>query len=404
MTDAAPPAPATFRPALIIGVITAGLLSFAAFIALLGWGPPEDQGGPSVFAAPPPTSAVGFKGVMDLAGRFVTVRAVTGDADLDSYDLLVVTLRPTDSPEEVAELLRRRAGQATILVLPKWVVEADPDRPGWIRSAGPDLWRAAGRLLGDGYVVEPMDDPGGSPVIGMDTMKGVTAPLPRHPQRIRGSRVSMALGVMDHGTLVARLGGQPHYVVADPDLLNNLGIATPEGARAALAILGAAMPHPNSPILFASSARGVVTPPGRNLVRALFEPPFLAMTIALVFAALLAGLHGAFRFGPARRAPRAIPFGKAALVENSAGLVRLARREVRLGSGYADLIRDEAARAGAAPSHLQGEALEDYLDRFAKPGEPAFRSLAYDLRVARDRHMLVAAARALFKWKKDIIR
>ena len=30
-----------------------------------------------------------------------------------------------------------------------------------------------------------------------------------------------------------------------------------------------------------------------------FEPPFLAMTLALLVAALLAGLHGAFRFGPA---------------------------------------------------------------------------------------------------------
>jgi MoxR-like ATPase len=34
-------------------------------------------------------------------------------------------------------------------------------------------------------------------------------------------------------------------------------------------------------------------------------------------------------------------------------------------------MRDEAARAGAAPPHLQGEALEAYLDRFSKTGEPS---------------------------------
>ena len=136
----------------------------------------------------------------------------------------------------------------------------------------------------------------------------------------------------------------------------------------------------------------------------MFEPPFLAMTVALLVAALLAGLYGVGRFGPARRPVRAIPFGKAALVENSAGLVRQAGREVRLGGTYADLVRDEAARAGAAPSHLQGEALEAYLDRFAKPGETPFRPLAAAVRDAGDRAGLLAAARALFAWKKDMIR
>jgi hypothetical protein len=136
----------------------------------------------------------------------------------------------------------------------------------------------------------------------------------------------------------------------------------------------------------------------------MFEPPFLAMTLALLVAAFLAGLYGVSRFGPVRRPERAIAFGKAALVENSAALVRLAGREVRLGGAYADLVRDEAARAGAAPPHLQGEALEVYLDRFSKPGEPVFQQLAWDVREAPDRAMLLTAARALFAWKKDMIR
>jgi hypothetical protein len=110
------------------------------------------------------------------------------------------------------------------------------------------------------------------------------------------------------------------------------------------------------------------------------------------------------RFGPARPPVRAIPFGKAALVENSAGLVRLAHREVRLGGGYADVVRDDAARAGAAPPNLNDEALEAYLDRFTRPGETPFSRLAHALRSARDRHEMMAAARALFRWKKDLIR
>ena len=140
------------------------------------------------------------------------------------------------------------------------------------------------------------------------------------------------------------------------------------------------------------------------MLRLAFEPPFLAMTLALVIAALLAGLHGAFRFGPARREERTIAFVKTALVENAAGLIRLAGREARLGSAYADVVRQESAsRTGAVQWLTQGE-VDAYLDRFTRPGRPSFSQLARQLALARDRQALVAAARALFQWKKEIIR
>ena len=128
------------------------------------------------------------------------------------------------------------------------------------------------------------------------------------------------------------------------------------------------------------------------------------MTLALLVAALLAGLHGAVRFGRPRREERAIALGKAALVENSAGLIKLARREAALGAAYADFVRQDTARAVGAPPALSGEALDAYLDRLSKDDGPKFSQLANDVVWARDRHELVAAARALFSWKKDIIR
>jgi hypothetical protein len=140
-----------------------------------------------------------------------------------------------------------------------------------------------------------------------------------------------------------------------------------------------------------------------NLLRTALQPPFLAMTLALLFAAILAGLHGAFRFGPAQEEERAIAFGKAALVENSAGLIRLARREVHMSTAYAEFIQQETARAVGAPPELQGDALDDYLDRLTRSG-PTFSELATALVQTRDRQSMAAAARALFQWKKDIIR
>lgn len=400
MSDRSP-----FRPALVIGLVTAGLISFAAFIILLGWsGEGNGRGGGRGDAAS--VSATGFKGLVDLTDRFIPTRLVGDEADFDSYDLLVVPLDEDAEREDVQRLLRRRSGQATLLILPKWRVIPDERRRQWVRALGPWANGSADRLMGDGFDVELLQGPelaiAQGRVESVGFMEGVQVGLPAAPQVIHGDDVEMLVGVPAEGALVAQLGYEPHYVVADPDLMNNHGLRTPQGARAAVAILERLMPSEDGSILFDVSLGGVGA--GRNLLRTLFEPPFLAMTLALLIAALLAGIHGAVRFGPARQAARAIPFGKAALVENSAGLVRLARREVRLGGGYADVVRDDAAREGAAPSGLQGEALDSYLDRFTRPGEPNFSDLADQVRNARDRSELVAAARALFRWKKDMIR
>jgi hypothetical protein len=392
--------PSPFRPTLVIGLVTAGLISFAAFIVLLGWG--GDGGLNSGRATARSAAAIGFKGLVDLADNFFATEVVRDEEALDTYDLLVVPLDANATPENVEQLLRRRSGQATLLILPKWVVVPDPERRGWVRSLGPGAGFGAGQLLGEDYEVAQISSAQAAALDSFDLLEDIRVTLPRFPQTIEGESLSMLVGVPGSGAMVAQLGDQPHYVVADPDLLNNHGLSNPDTASAAIEILARLMPDPDGTIHFDTTLGGAGG--GRNMLRSMFEPPFLAMTLALVVAALLAGIHGAARFGPARRAQRAIPFGKAALVENSAGLVRLARREVRLGGGYADVIRDDAGRASAAPANLQGEALEAYLDRFSKAGEPQFSALAHEVRNAQDRGQLIAAARALFRWKKDMIR
>lgn len=390
-----------FRPALVIGLVTAGLLSFAAFILLLGWGGSERQQGREGGAAPS-VAATGFAGVIKLSARFMPARAVESDSDFDSYDLLVVALTAEDDAQKVAQLLRRRSGQATLLVLPKWAVVRDPGNRRWVRALGPWFADAGERLIGaDIEVVTMRQGPTHAEPFG--ALWDIFIPTPRPAQLVRGGELQMLAGIREDGSLLAQLGERPHYILADPDVLSNHGIRRPEAARAAVEMLARLLPDEESGVLF--DVEGALNaPPQRNLLRSMFEPPFLAMTLSLVVAALLAGLHGLGRFGPARRPVRAIPFGKAALVENSAGLVRLAGREVRLGGAYAELVRDEAARAGAAPPHLHGEALEAYLDRFTKPGETPFTPLAAAVREARDRPSLIAAAGALFAWKKDMIR
>ena len=391
-----------FRPAFVIGLIVAGLVSFAAFVMLLSWGGQAGgrSGGRGTALS---VAAIGFKGLVDLTDDFYETDLIRNGDRLYTDDLVVVALEPQTERSEVERLLNQRYDRPTVLILPKWDVVRDPDRRGWVRSLGPGLGGTVERLLGQDVEVEILSArQSRGRARGYDILAGLSAPVPSSAQIIEGDGFEPLLTTASGDLLVARYSDRPLYVVADPDLLNNHGISDPDRARAAVQMLAAIKPDETGPIYFDLTVNGYGG--GRSLLRSMLEPPFLAMTLALIAAAFLAGLHGAMRFGPARPPARAIPFGKAALVENSAGLVRLARREVRLGGGYAEVVRDDAARAGAAPPNLHDGELEAYLDRFTRPGEPPFSYLASTLRSARDRHELMSAARALFRWKKDLIR
>jgi hypothetical protein len=131
----------------------------------------------------------------------------------------------------------------------------------------------------------------------------------------------------------------------------------------------------------------------------MFEPPFLAFTLALIAAAILVGLHALGRFGPPAIEGRAIPFGKRALADNVATLITRAGREDRLGDRYVVVVRD-AAGAALGAGALAPDALETWLGSL--PG--GFTDLAYAARNAPDAASMQSAAAALFQWKKDVTR
>jgi hypothetical protein len=402
--SAAPPQH-VFNVRLVAGLVVAGFVGFVALVLLVAYGSrimPIHGREASTLSV----SATGYKGLTILAGRLRRTSNVRYPSELAAAGMLIVALEPQNRPQDVARLIELRRDKTTLIILPKWVTMPDLGHPGWVRLLGTGAGAAAGPLLGAKLTVRasPQDAPPDRYASGRDFLEGLAVPVPRHVQTIDGEGVTPLVTLPNGDALVARLGEQPHYIAADPDLFNNHGLKDPARAQAALALIDALNSEENGPIAFDLTVNGLAGDDSPSLLRTVLEPPFLAMTLALLFAAILAGLHGAFRFGQPRAEARAIAFGKAALVENSAGLIRLARREARLGGAYADVVRQEAARLAAAPPALQNEALDAYLDRLTKGDRPPFSALAARLASARDRHELVAAARALFSWKKDIIR
>jgi hypothetical protein len=193
------------------------------------------------------------------------------------------------------------------------------------------------------------------------------------------------------------------YVLADPDLLNTRGMDQPAKARAALALLETLGP-PDQAIAFDLSLHGFSRP--RSVLRLLLEPPLLGFTLCLLFAAALVGWQAMVRFRPHRHARRAVALGKKALADNTAALVRLARREHGMARPYADLVRAQAARAVAAPSSLSQDETTALLDRLARRQGSAttFADLSAQADRARNAGDLMSVARSLMRWKLEMTR
>lgn len=394
-----------FNPKVAIGLIFAAVVAFAALLLLLAYAedpaPPGSEG-----RAAPSRSAVGYAGLVQLMGRFGPVNLVRGGDGVGSDGLLVVAVTGRGGPDAIAQLLRQRGGRPTLLILPKWYTQADPDHRGWVRAIAPGAGQVAARLIGPDVSVNLLGGTQRRTAQGEAYLTGIDLPAPPRTQVIQGRDMQPMASLSNGEALLARIGDEPHFVLADPDFMNNQGLRDPANARAAVRLLATLHPAGAGGINFdlETNGQGGRRSDRPSLMQLAFEPPLLAMTLALFFAALLAGYYGAFRFGPARREQRSIAFGKAALVENSAGLIRLAKREARLGGAYADVVRTEAARATGAPVWLGGEKLDAYLDRLGRAGEARFTQLAAAVAAARDRASLMTAARALHEWKKGLVK
>ena len=394
-----------FSARLVFGLVAAGIVAFIAF-AMLSAFSGDLRSGRDGRGHALSVSAIGFKGLVDLVGysggRTVMVR---DEEALDSKDLLLVAIEDRSKPEELAALVERRTGRPTLLILPKWMVGPHRSKRGWVTASSPPNPIPPDFYMGilDDILSATISHPRATPGMlrGGGFLEGITAPLPAAVQTIAGDDLTPLLWTRDGDAVLARAGEGSFYILSDPDLLNNKGLKDRRTAAAALEILDALNSTGAVAVQFDLTLNGFVRK--RDPLRLAFEPPFVVLTLALFVAALLAGLHGAVRFGPEKREERAIAFGKAALVENSAALFRLARREYRAGAAYADVIRDEAARAAGAPPGLRGADLDASLDRLSTPGSARFSDLAARLRAAASRDELVTAARAMFQWKKEMI-
>jgi hypothetical protein len=347
-------------------IVVLGVVSFAAMLYFMSRGesaPPSLTADPSVFS----TSALGHRAAATFlreSGLTVKTRRSRRSLAADAKTAVVVAepvFKHEDRTREEAEAdLDALAEQAAdlkapfVIVLPKW--KGAPIR------TGNGMWIKEATLKERSVVVEALDQlsdsgarpsnivrPAGQATRTIQTDAGTTVELVA-PQFLRpgtaGVRpiVSTRDGVLI-GRIVSPFG--EWFVVSDPDLLNNHGLARADNASTFLAFLRDRL-----------GVRGVVFDEVSHGLAA--ETPFMAellnfpLVLVVVHGALLFGLlvlRGLARFGkPTPFPPRLMP-GKTGLIENTAQL--LASRGRLLTSArryYVDVVAEVAVRYHRDPN------------------------------------------------------
>ncbi|QBM76305.1 hypothetical protein E2E30_11355 [Sphingomonas sp. AAP5] len=375
-------------------LLAVGIFAFIAML-VLGAYAPDLRSGRDGRAHALSNAAVGYSGIVRLAeatGR--NPQIVRNPRQLAGEDLVVLT--PESGATDMTKALAARGAKPTLVILPKWRTSVDPTHTGWARFVDFRDVDDVERVLAPQYKLKVTRyASGGRPLRALSWMpRSIAFAAPRPVQTITGLDVRPILTDADGHVVLGQIGGGPLYVLADPDLLSNIGMRDPAQARAALELLDWLNATGAKAITFDVTLNGFGASP--SPLKLLFDPPFLAMTLTLAAAVLLAGVQATARFGPARRRARAIAFGKTALIDNAAALVRKAGRQGRLGPRYVDLVRERAGGVFGVPARLQGAAVDGYLDGLR--GRARFSALAAEAQAARDPRAMLAAAQALHHW------
>lgn len=399
-----------FNPRLIAAVVAIGVIAFIALWALIALGPQissgNDGGGHALSKAAP-----GYAGIVDLAeraGAGVELRRRVETTRYEDHEpLLILTPTHRTRAPEIAELIDAGSRTPVLVVLPKWQTMAVPGqtpKPGWV-SAGIAV-KPPAKMLPPAHfgTLEIKTAPSkAQPVPANITGHVFTALLPDNVQTVTGKNLETLIAGPSGGAVLAQVGDRDLYILADPDLINNFAFASSDKARAGVTLVDALAEYADADgLAFDVTLNGFGGQ--RSLLRFAFVPPFIGITLCLIAAGLFALWQAWMRFGPATRPGRAIPVSKAALIANSADLIKQARRELDGADAYIKSQRTAIARRLHAPAGLDDEATDRWIDKHLRAGSDLFSSLARRLPLARNTHEFLGDAQALHDIRKDLLR
>lgn len=449
-----------FSPMAVLTLLLLGAAAFIAALYFIGAGNPNEAGNDGGAHAAG-TGLNGYAAFSELLKRRgYTVSNIRNASRLDDEDLLILTPPTYLDPTELNEVItRHRKVGPVILIMPKWFAATVQRRdvkakPGWVMLIGansPDWVEKIGHdKLMKAQLAEPQGKEKPAPVHWAGLGQSGTLPAPEAVQSVASTEFAALVQTPDKRNLVsfwddggyypqlsAAAGIEPYdedqadselwpvVVIAEPDLVNNYGLADRSRAMAALAIVDATLEDYDMPIAFDLTFNGYGQ--SDNLLSLAFRPPFLAATLCFLIAAVVVAWRAFKRFGPpvggtpglgmsrrqlaaggidATSSISAFAFGKRQLATNGAALIQRAKRLHLLGAPYAAIVRTRTAQAlglrqGSDPAVTERE-IDVLLER--RGIAPEFAAQAEALRQAKGPHELLRRAHALKMIERKLAR
>ena len=398
-----------FNPKVVVAIVVAGALALLLYMVGTAYSPQfanGNNGGAHALS----NSATGYSAIVDMIEE-VGGESVSISRDKDTVaenSLLILTPEDLTQASTLKEALDAHLEYGpALIVLPKYATIKHSLRPGWIRKIG---------VIGATEDILPLKDwslklnTGEAPRYTAKTTTSdhfyepLTLPLPSELQIIDCTECTAAVPIVQDTMLVAEIDrGHSVYILSDPDMLNNQGIAKKANGIAAMNLLNAIAEDSGADtITFDVTTNGFGK--ARSILRTLFEPPLLALTLCFLFAAILAGWQAFHRFGPALARVRDVALGKKALITTGAELMKQAGKERHGSAVYARHMRERMAQALKAPANLEEAELDGWLDRFTPPGSSKFSELMTAMIRADNNVDMVRTGAQLSRWRKDVLR
>ncbi len=351
-------------------------------------------------------SALGHRALVEFL-RSLKVPMVTSqhDSGAKASNALAVLLEPNvhdDNRQDAHDLVH--SAEAVLLVLPKWQGEEDGEDPRKLASVSLLTSEAVLDAL---ILLDEQAELNRPRALEKMHHSDVASGRPSlaNPQLLRSSMLEPLIA-NDQGVLFGKFLDEEIYVLSDPDLLNNHGLDNGENALLVAEIFEYA--RDGRSIVIDETLHGYLRQP--SMWRALFEMPFVLVTIQVFLCVILLVWSGTARFGNPLRKPPVMAQGSDFLIGNTARLMRLGGHSGLALSRYRNATVMAVAKLLHAPRGMPLPELYGWLEHIERNRQVQrpLASIAQEIdeliaQKSPDGAALLASARNLYHWKEEIL-
>lgn len=315
-----------FSPRIFAALVALGFVSFIG-LAIISLFATDLERAADHGASSYSVSAIGHQGLVEAlraSGESVVVSRDRSGEKLGDFAVLLA-LEPRH-PEHLEELVGKIRGRMAMLTaLPKWHVTRNSDNERWIDVPEPMpasvISEIITPLIADlGITRGHTSRQTHSHMVSGLWIRDVPEPYVNDIQLMRHHRFLKPLITVGSGVLLAKVDDRfgQHFLLSDPDILNNQGLLLGRNAELTALLLNA-ISQGSGTYVYDETIHGFGEE--TDLWRSIFSPPLIASTLAVIAALLALVLAGLRRFGPALKPVPAHARGRATLYEVTAMLL-----------------------------------------------------------------------------------